>query len=82
MSSQGEPAVRGTLERHRPARWQFVGVWAIWAVSIAFVLIGVVTLGGAAPAPFSEAVGQALPALSFATVGAILVSRLPRNVIG
>jgi hypothetical protein len=49
----------------------------MWAVSVVFVVISVVTLplGGNGPV-------TALVALSFATVGAILVSRLPGNSIG
>jgi hypothetical protein len=57
-----------------------VAVWAIWVVSVVFVAISLVTVqsGG----DLLGAVGQGLVALSLATVGAILASRLPSNVIG
>jgi len=57
-------------------------VWAMWAVSVAF---GAVSL----PTSWSGNLGDLLPlltlnlvTLSFASTGAILVSRLPRSVIG
>jgi hypothetical protein len=52
----------------------------MWAVSVVFVAISLVTVrsGG----DLLGAVGQGLPALSFATAGAILASRLPSNAIG
>jgi hypothetical protein len=52
----------------------------MWAVSVVFVAISLVTVrsGG----DLLGAVGQGLVALSFATVGAILASRLPSNAIG
>jgi hypothetical protein len=55
--------------------------WALWAVSVVFVAISLVTArsGGNDPLP---AVAQGSVALSFATAGAILVHRLPGNVIG
>jgi hypothetical protein len=82
LSSQGKPAARGTVERHRPARWQFVGVWAIWAVSVVFLVAGLVTVRAGGPNSPLTAFGLSLAALSFATAGAILVSRLPANIIG
>ena len=82
MSSQGKPAARGTVERHRPARWQFVGVWAIWAVSVVLLVAGLVTVRAGGPNSPLTAFGLSLAALSFATAGAILVSRLPANIIG
>jgi hypothetical protein len=55
--------------------------WAMWAVSVIFVAISLVTArsGGNDALPV---VAQGLVGLSFATAGAILVSRLRWNVIG
>jgi hypothetical protein len=54
--------------------------WAMWAVSVLFVAISLVT--SPSSGDLVGAVGQGLVALSFATVGAILASRLPSNAIG
>ena len=54
--------------------------WAMSAVSVVFVAISLVTVRSGSD--LFGAVGQGLVALSFATVGAILASRLPSNAIG
>ena len=67
--------------RSGSARGVTAVAWALWAVSVVFVAISLVTArsGGNDPLP---AVAQGSVALSFATAGAILVNRLPGNVIG
>ena len=80
--SEHRPTLNRRVERHiRLAPWSAVLVWALWAVSVLFVAISVATArpGGQGPA---VAVILGLAAISFATAGAILVSRLPGNVIG
>jgi hypothetical protein len=52
--------------------------WALSVVSVVFVAISLVTVSSLG----SPLVSTALVALTFATVGAILVSRLPANPIG
>jgi len=71
----------GLTPRSGSARARTVVAWALWAVSVIFVAISLVTArsGGNDPLP---AVAQGSVALSFATAGAILVNRLPGNVIG
>jgi hypothetical protein len=80
LSNSTQRAFGSTIKRARPARWQAVAAWALWVVSVVFVVISLVTVrsGG----DLLGAVGQGLVALSFATVGTILVSRLPGNPIG
>jgi hypothetical protein len=80
LSNSTQRAFGGTIKRSRPARWQAVAVWAMWVGSVVFVAISLVTVrsGG----DLLGAVGQDSVAIPFATVGAILASRLPGNVIG
>jgi hypothetical protein len=80
LSNSTQRAFGSTIKRARPARWQAVAVWAIWVVSVVFVVISLLTVrsGG----DLLGAVGQGLVAIPFATVGTILVNRLPGNVIG
>jgi hypothetical protein len=59
-----------------------VAVWAIWTVSAVFLVAGLVTVRASGPNSPLTAFGLSLAALTFATAGAILVSRLPANVIG
>jgi len=55
--------------------------WALW---VAFLILGVVALTSVAfdPRIAANAVSQLLPLLAFATVGAIIIWRRPRNRIG
>ena len=62
--------------------WQAVTAWALWSVSVVFLVAGLVTVRAGGPNNPQTALGLSLAALSFATVGAILVSRLPENIIG
>lgn len=59
-----------------------VAAWALWAVSLVSVVSGIATASSGAPSDLLAAVGIGVAALSFATAGAILVSRLPVNLIG
>ena len=59
-----------------------LAVWAIWTVSAVFLVGSLMTARVGGPDEPLEAVGISLAALSFATAGAILVSRLPGNLIG
>jgi len=54
--------------------------WAMWAGSVLFVAISLMT--SPSSGDLVGSVAQGVAALSFATVGAILASRLPGNVIG
>jgi hypothetical protein len=80
LSNSSQRAFGSTIKRSRPARWQAVAAWALWAVSVVFVAISLVTARSSGDLVGS--VAQGVAALSFATVGAILASRLPGNVIG
>jgi hypothetical protein len=75
------PALSRTLH-HSRRRAATVAIWAIWTVSAVFLVAGLVTARPGGPNGPLTAFGLSLAALSFATAGAILVSRLPANVIG
>ena len=79
-----QPAVSQRIDRRGAwATGRAVLVSVTWAVSVVVVVAGgllTVTLGG--PGVLLTTLGLALAAISFATVGAILVTRLPVNVIG
>jgi hypothetical protein len=80
MSSPRAPTVADPTEPRRRARWQAAGALAISAVSVVFAVISLLTVpsGG----DLLSTVALDLPAISFATAGAILVGRLPGNLIG
>jgi len=82
MSSVRDPEVGSIARRPWPARWQAAAVWALWAVSVVFLIAGLVTARAGGPNSPLTAFGLSLAALTFATAGAVLVSRLPDNVIG
>jgi hypothetical protein len=82
MSTLREPVGGGTVARHWPARSRAIAVWALWVASVVFSVAGLVTVGDGGPNSPLTAFGLSLAALSFATAGAILVSRLPENIIG
>jgi hypothetical protein len=62
------------------AHGQAVTAWTLWAVSVLFIVISVLT--SPSGSDLVASVAQGVAALSFATVGAVLASRLPGNVIG
>lgn len=70
-------AVSPGLRRTPIAR---LAVWAMWAISLVCVALSLVTTDGLDNLLPAAALG--LAAISFATVGAVLVSRLPTNPIG
>jgi len=75
--------VKGTIGRSRRARWQTVGAGAILMAAMTFVAISLATArSGSAANDLGSVIGQSVPALMLATVGAILVVRLPGHVIG
>jgi hypothetical protein len=70
----------------RAARWL---AWSLWALSLMAIVASVVfqilnasTQTGESRGPLVFAVGFVLLFMSFATVGALVASRQPRNVIG
>jgi hypothetical protein len=70
------------IERARLAHWRAVAVWGIWVAALALALLGLVEVlpSGLANAT-NVAVALAL-ILSTVTVGAALVTRLPRHIVG
>ena len=80
MTGRGRDIARAA---HRPRlRARVVVLSGIWIAALALVLLGLVEAlpGGLANAAF---VGATLPlVLSTVTVGAVLVNRLPRHIVG
>lgn len=70
------------MKPERPARPRLTlaAVWTMWVISLVFVAVSLVVPNG--PGAFLPAATLGLTAISFATVGAVLVSRLPTNPIG
>jgi hypothetical protein len=82
MSIGSQPASLARTDRHRHSRWQAPALVALWIAALALVLLGFVEAlpGGLANEAF---VGVMLPlVLSTVTVGAVLVNRLPRHIVG
>jgi hypothetical protein len=78
-----DPALHHPIERPALARRQAVAVAAIWIMSAAAVAISLATARpGSAANDLGSVIGQSVPALMLATVGAVLVVRLPGHVIG
>jgi len=78
-----DPALHHPIKRPALARRQTVAVAPIWIVSAAAVALSLATARtGSAANDLGSVIGQSVPALMLATVGAILVVRLPGNVIG
>lgn len=67
-------------ERPARARLTLAAVWTMWVIAVVFVAISLVAPEG--PDDLLPAATLGLTAVSFATVGAVLVSRLPTNPIG
>jgi hypothetical protein len=81
LSNQNKLTIVEATERQRRTRWRAGLGWAMWAVSVVFVVISLVTLPPAGN-DIAAAAAMCLVAFAFASVGAILVSRLPANPIG
>jgi hypothetical protein len=66
------------------ARPQVLAVWGVWLLSVVLVVVGVATGVASATDVYSAITGLtgSVAAVSLATVGAILVTRLPRNAVG
>lgn len=78
-----DPALRHPNEQPALGRRQSVTVALIWIVSAAAVVISLATArSGSTSNDLGSAIGQSVPALMLATVGAILVVRLAGHVIG
>jgi len=82
VSIGSQPASLARTDRHRHSRWHAPALVALWIAALALVLLGFVEAlpSGLANAAF---VGVTLPlVLSTVAVGAVLVNRLPRHIVG
>src|ERR1035437_5374246 len=80
MSIGSQPASLARTDRHRHSRWQAPALVALWIAALALVLLGFVE---ALPGGNAAFVGVTLPlVLSTVPVGAVLVNRLPRHIVG
>jgi hypothetical protein len=82
VSVPTQQALRHTPERVRRARPQALVVWGAWAIALGLALLGLVEAlpGGLGTAGFAAV---ALPlVLTTMTVGAVLVTRMPRHIVG
>jgi hypothetical protein len=75
------PIVAPTSRSGSP-RATTLAAWALWVGSVVFVVASLITARAGGPDDPVSATVIGVAVLSFATVGAILVSRLPANVIG
>jgi hypothetical protein len=76
-----QPGTRGTIERAGLARPQAL---AVWGAAVAALVLALLALVEALPSGFAASfvfVSTAL-VLSTVTVGAVLVTRLPRHIVG
>ena len=71
-----------TTRRSRWPRPSTLLVWTLWAASLILVAVGVATARSGGPEDPGSAIVVGIAALMTATVGAILVTRLPHNRIG
>ena len=57
--------------------------WPLWSLSVALVALGVVLLAAGLGEPHSPYwLNNAVAAVAFSTVGAVVAARLPKNPIG
>ena len=82
MMSNQQPSRTTVRDRHLISSRLTIAFWAMWAVSLIFVATSLATAWLTGPDDLISAFALGLVALSFATAGAVLVSRLPSNVIG
>jgi cytochrome bd-type quinol oxidase subunit 2 len=68
---------------HRAAAWL---AWFLWAICVALVALAVVLVLNTPPVPARDgpnfAVLAAVPFLTYATVGAFVAARRPKNAVG
>ena len=83
MSNLTQHAATGTIQRASLVRRQTVAVWVLWAVGLGSLAVAFLTARAGSPVddPASTVAGG-LTALSFITVGAVLVTRIPGQRIG
>jgi hypothetical protein len=83
LNKTPDPTLHDPIMRPALARRQMVAIVLIWIVSTTAVVIALATARpGSAGNDLGSLVGQSVPALMLATVGAILVVRLSGHVIG
>lgn len=82
MSSPRQPAFGDMIERARLAHWRAVAVWGIWVAALALALLGLVEVLPSGLANTTNAAVALALILSTVTVGAVLVTRLPRHIVG
>src|ERR1035441_6544304 len=84
LSVPTQQASRVTPVQAGLARPQVLAVWGVWLLSVVLVVVGVATGVASATDVYSAITGLtgSVAAVSLATVGAILVTRLPRNAVG
>jgi len=82
VSVPTQQAFRRTPERVGLARPQTLAVWAAWAVALALALLSVVEALPGGPGTAGFAAVALLLVLTTMTVGAVLVTRLPRHIVG
>ena len=83
MSNRIQQVPTGEIKREWLAQRQTVAAWVLWAVGLVSLAIALLTARTGSPVddPATTLVGG-LTALSFITVGAVLVTRLPGQRIG
>lgn len=83
MNEASNRALHDPTKRSALARRQTAAVAAIWIVTTAAIGLSLATSRtGSAANDLGSVIGQSVPAVMLATVGAILVVRLPGHVIG
>jgi len=81
MSAAGK-SLDGAEDRPRLRRWQAATVWAAWAAGVGLAVLSLVeALPSGLPTAGFVVVSVAL-ILTTVTVGAILITRLPRHIVG
>jgi hypothetical protein len=80
MTSQAKQAGPATPSP-RGRRWSVVA-WGLWAVVLVMVGVGIAMTDVGAGGDLFQTLTMALAALSASTVGALVITRFPRNTIG
>lgn len=82
MSNLRPTAAGGKIGRTRLPRWQAPAVVAVWIIALALSLLGLVEVLPSGLANTAFVVVDLALVLSTVTVGGVLVTRLPRHVVG